>query len=268
MVTASFFFGHSLFEFWHILYLVISIAIIVAGSILSIKYLKIETLQKICLIIGICTELMKAITYVVINEGKFHGYLSKTDLPFNLCSIQLLLFALLVFVNNEKVRRALRGFMLPTCLVGGGMALILATSSSLQYPTITIQYFGFHCAIIVYAIYLLSGKAVQFTIKDYVRTLIILVCTLLVAIYINSILSELTYVVDSEGKLVDTVKVLNINYMYVVHGPKDNLPFLNTSHGWLVYLVHYTLTCVIAVTACYIKPIINAIKERKVKASN
>lgn len=266
MNSMSFFFGNGLFQFWHVLYLLISVAIIVTGSLLAIKKnLKLETMQKICMFTGLITEAMKMMTYIVINEKNYHGYLPKTDLPFNLCSIQVILFIILVVSKNEKVKRALRGFMLPTCLIGGSAALLLATSSSLQYPTITIQYFGFHCAIIIFAIYMLASKEVEFTVKDYGRTIIMLIATLFIAIYLNSIL------VIPEYSIVDGVIVANypgkINYMYVVNGPKDNLPYLNESHGWIVYIVHYAILCIFAVTLCYIKPIITSIKSKR-KPSN
>ncbi|MBO7406637.1 MAG: hypothetical protein J6V14_03320, partial [Clostridia bacterium] len=40
----------------------------------------------------------------------------------------------------------------------------------------------------------------------------------------------------------------------------EGLPFLNKNHGWLVYFAHLAGTGIIAVTLCYIKPIINAIR--------
>ena len=53
--------------------------------------------------------------------------------------------------------------------------------------------------------------------------------------------------------------------MYVVGPPVDGLPFLNKDHGWLVYILRYSLLAVTAVTICYIKPIINFFKSLKNK---
>ena len=68
-----------------------------------------------------------------------------------------------------------------------------------------------------------------------------------VAIYINSIIA------DGSN---------NINFMYVVSPPQSGLPYLTEKYGWLVYIVHYACLILFALTMCYIKPIIVAIKEK------
>ena len=66
------------------------------------------------------------------------------------------------------------------------------------------------------------------------------------AIYLNSILN------DGSG---------NINFMYVVKPPQENLPILNLDHGWFVYILSYAGVAVTCITIIYIKPIIKAIKS-------
>lgn len=263
----------------HIIALCVSIAIIVAGSILSIKFLKIETLQKILLGVGIVTEAMKVITYTINNEPTLHGYLSKSDLPFHLCSIQIIFFFILVFSKNSKIKHTLHGFMIPTCLVGGVAALILATSSSRSMPMIGIQYFTYHSAIVVFAIYLLSGKAGKFTVKDYRNTLIMLVAALFLALYLNSILSYREFDPEVFQELMDSgksqaeaiegaMKLQSINFLYVINPPQSGLPYLakyplGESEGWIVYLIHYAFLAIVVVTLTYIKPIIDWFRKPK-----
>ena len=265
----------------HILALCISIVIIVAGSILSIKYLKIETMQKILLGVGIVTEAMKVITYTINSEPTLHGYLSKGDLPFHLCSIQIILFFILVFSKNEKLKHTLHGFMVPTCLVGGVAALILATASSRSMPMIGIQYFTYHSAITVFAIYLLSGKAGEFTIKDYRNTLLMLVAALFLALYLNSILYYREFDATRFEELVaadtpiseaieQSLKLQNINFLYVINPPQSGLPYLAKypiagTEGWIVYLIHYAFLAIVVVSLTFIKPIIKEIKGLKEK---
>ena len=55
--------------------------------------------------------------------------------------------------------------------------------------------------------------------------------------------------------------VSDINFMYVVNPPEDNLPYLNKDNGWLSYIIRYALLAVLCVSMCYIKPIILKIKE-------
>ena len=67
------------------------------------------------------------------------------------------------------------------------------------------------------------------------------------SIYINSILYD---------------GVSNINFMYVVSPPAEGLPYLNENDGWFAYIIRYALLIIVAVTGCYIKPIVSAIRSR------
>lgn len=237
----------------HIILLVISIIFIVAMFILSSK-LDLKTIIKTMLCIGIVLEIIKVVYFVVTNESTAHGYLPKTDLPFHLCSIQILLIFIVYFTKNEKIRKLILGFMLPTCLCGGIAALLLPTSSSRNgLWMITLQYFGYHSSIVVFALYLLRTKEIQWRIKDYINSLKLLAFIGFMAIYLNSILN------DGTDK---------VNFMYVVRPPIDGIPYLNIGHGWLVYIIHYALLAVFLMTLCYIKPIVNAIKTKKDKKLN
>lgn len=252
---------NSIFGIKHIVILFISFAAIVLGVVFG-KKLKLQTALRILLIIGIVSESIKVIYYILTNENSvaytyagedvmFDGYLPKTDLPFHLCSIQLIFILILNITKDEKIRKLLFSFMLPTCLIGGAAALFLATSSSLNGLWIlSFQYFGFHAGIVWFAILLLVSKEVKFEIKDYRNCLFMLFATLFIAIYLNSWIND--YVHD-------------INFMYVVNPPMSGLPYLNKNHGWGVYIAHYAFLCIFAVTMIYIKPIIDSIKNRKNK---
>lgn len=274
--------AENMFGLNHIIGIILSVIVIVVGSILSIKFLKIKTMHRILLIVAIVSETLKAFTYILMNEEVLGGYLPKTDLPFHLCSIQIIFILILNFSKNEKLKHLLHSFMIPTCLIGGIAAVALATNSARSVPVIALQYYGFHTQIVVFAIYLLGNKEIKFTARDYVNTVIMLAATLFVAIYLNSILyyqefdsnlyAELTknaVALGEEPPLVtDAFVYKNINFMYVVNPPADNLPFLNKDHGWLVYIVHYALLAIVCVTLVYIKPIIDFFKERKLKKAN
>lgn len=247
------FFNNDLFHFKHIIILVLCLIVLVVGTILAVKYIKVKTFNRILLIVGIISESLKIITYILDNEASLSGYLPKTDLPFHLCSIQLIFILILNISQNEKLKHTLQAFMVPTCLVGGIAALLLATYSSRNNWVITFQYFPYHVAISSYAIYLLANKDIKFTIKDYLTTLAMLLGTFFIAIYINSAL----YYKGEDGNFV------NINFMYVVNPPESGLPFLNKDHGWGVYIAHYALLALMVVTVTYIKPIIDFFKGRK-----
>ncbi len=217
------------------------------------------TLEKICKIlfgVGICSETVKVFYYIITNENKikegynsaFGGYLPKTDLPFHLCSIQILFIAIIVFSHNASLKRFIMSFMIPSCLFGGIAAILIATSSSLNGSfVITAQYFLYHIAITVFALYLLTSRDFKITIKDYFNSLKFVFMIMFFAIYINSALYD---------------GVAEVNFMYVVSPPQSGLPFLTEKYGWLVYICHYAFTVLFGITICYIKPIVMAIKAQ------
>ena len=154
----------------------------------------------------------------------------------------------------DKLKDLLLSFMVPSCLFGGVAALLIATNSSLNGGWIlSVQYFGYHVSISVFAIALLRGSEYPLTIKRYFNCLKFLVVLMLFAIYINSILYD---------------GVSNINFMYVASPPKSGLPFLTEEYGWLVYICHYAFTVVFCVTLCYIKPIVAAIRAKCCRKQN
>lgn len=254
-----------MFGLKHIIILVVSLALVVLGVIFGRKQ-KLSNLYKVLLVVGIVSETIKVIYYILSNEHKvatyqydpateqmievyYGGYLPKTDLPFHLCSIQIIFIFILNLSKNENLKRLLLSFMLPTCLIGGFMAMVIPTSSSLASWWLTIQYFGYHASIMAFAIILLITKEIQFNIKDYFKAMAMLFATFFVAVYLNSAIADYVH---------------NVNFMYVVNPPVDGLPFLNKNHGWGVYMAHYACLAVFALTLCYIKPIIIYFKNKKI----
>ncbi len=238
---------HTIFGTKHLILMAITAAVIVAGYFAARKW-SLEALVKRLLLVGIASEIIKVFYYIITNEAEYGGILPKTDLPFHLCSIQILFAAVVVFSSSQKVKELLLSFMIPSCLFGGIAAILIATSSSLNgLPILTVQYFGYHAAIVIFALVLLTSGAMKLTVKHYFNCLKFLIGLMLFSVYINSILYD---------------GVSNINFMYVASPPQSGLPFLNEDHGWLVYIVHYGFTVVLAVTLCYCKPIWAAIRAR------
>ena len=243
---------HSIFGTKHLILVAICAAAIVLGYLVSRKW-DLEKLTKYMFTIGVISELIKVFYYIIANEAVYGGILPKTDLPFHLCSIQILFVAIVRFTNSQKIKELLLSFMIPSCLFGGIAAILIATTSSLNgMPILSLQYFGYHSAIVIFALVLLTSGVLQLTIRHYVNCLKFLVGLMLFAIYINSILYD--------GNP-------NINFMYVASPPQAGLPWLNEDQGWLVYMLRYSSLVVGCVTLCYIKPIYKAIRTRFSKAS-
>ena len=241
---------HALFGTKHIILIIVSIILIVLGSVF-LRKLKFQTMCKLMFYIGIISETIKVFYYIIQNEATYGGYLPKSDLPFHLCSIQIIFFAIICYMNSEKIKRFIISFMLPSCLIGGFAAILIATTTARNgFWIITAQYFGYHAALVVFAVYLLVSKEITFTIKDYVSCLKFLVLIMFFAFYINSI-------------VYDGSK--DINFMYVASPPQEGLPFLNEEKGWLVYILRYAALVLFSVTICYIKPIIDYFKLKLAK---
>ena len=244
---------HGLFGTKHLILVSVSLVLVVIGFIFSRK-LKFNQMAKIMLYIGIVSEIIKIFYYIIQNEDTHGGVLPKTDLPFHLCSIQILFIIALNFSKNEKLKSFLTSFMMPSCLIGGLAALLIATDSSRNgLWIITAQYFVYHAAIMVFALYLAVNKEHAPTLKGYFSCLKMLLIIMFFAIYINSMLYD---------------GVSNINFMYVVGPPQDGLPFLNDNGGWFSYITRYALLVLVSVTLFYIKPIVIAIKEQIKKFKN
>lgn len=253
-----------MFGLKHLLLLGACVCAVTALTLLGRK-LPLKTWYRILLVTGIVSETLKVFSYIIANEGILGGYLPKTDLPFQLCSIQLIFIGILNFSKNEKIHRFLLAFMLPTCLIGGAAAMLLPTSSSLNMPVITVQYFLYHSVIVAFALHLLTSKEITWEVRDWLHALSFLALMGLAAIYLNSIVYDVVKTVEADGKIVSVEYFSRVNFMYVVDPPASGLPFLNKDHGRLVYFVHYACTAVFAVTACFSAPILRALKKKTPK---
>lgn len=243
---------NGLFGTKHIIILIVSLVFVVVGFLLSRKF-KFDTIIKIMFGIGIVSEIIKVFYFVIINTDKFggYGYLPKTDLPFHLCSIQIIFLIILILSKNEKIRRYLLSFMMPSCLLGGFFALLIATDSSRNgLWIISLQYFGYHAALMIFALHLLTSKEMNWKFKDYLNCLLMLAICGISSIYLNGILHD-----GSAGQTV--------NFMYTVGPPQNGLPYLNLNQGWLMYIIKYGILAVGLITLCYIEPIINKIRGKE-----
>ena len=243
----------SLFGTRHIVFIAISVALIVGLYIWS-RRVSIKNLAKILLAVGLVSEIVKIFSYIIMNENKeylpgvtFDGVLPKTDLPFQLCSIQIVFILIVNLTKSERVQRFIYSFMVPSCMVGGLAAILIATDSSRSNWVIACQYFLYHVSIIVFGIRLLTAKEMRWRAKDYRNALIMLTGIVFFSIYINSMLFD---------------GVSNINFMYVVRPPQEGLPYLNDNDGWLGYILRYLALVLVVITVTYSKAIVSSIIER------
>lgn len=236
-----------MFSLTHIIFLVISIIYIIAIVILT-RNKTVSFSIRWFLYIGIISEIIKVFYYIVTNDNA--NYLPKTDLPFHLCSIQILFLIFLSLNQNLKIKRLLIAFMIPTGLFGGIAALLLPTSSSINGLLIlSIQYFIYHSTLIAFSVNMMKQKEMEFAIKDVFNVLKFLGFMGFLAIYINSILGPES----------------NVNFMYVVRPPMNGLPILNLNQGYIVYIIKYGLLAALLVMVSFSTVVYKSIASFKNK---
>ncbi len=236
-----------MFSLKHIIILILATAFIVTLFMLTKKW-SLRKKYLAFMILSIVSETVKVFTYTIINEDEMGGVLPKSDLPFHLCSIQIIFAAIYLLCKNEKIKRAIVVFMMPSGLIGAAAALLIPTNSSLTVWTITFQYNIYHAALITLALHILTDKEIKLTRKDYVTSMCFIGGLMFFSMYINSILYD---------------GINDVNFMYVSSPPQSGLPFLTEKYGWVVYIVHYAFTIFVAISAFYVKPLIVWLKSRK-----
>lgn len=227
----------------HIIFLIISV-VYATVVLFLIRKKSINFSIKWFLYIGIISEIIKVFYYIVTNDNG--NYLPATDLPFHLCSIQIIFLFILYKTEHEKTRRLLLTVMIPTGLFGGLAALFIPTSSSINgLMILSIQYFFYHATLIAFSIHVYRRKEYKFTMKDVFNCFKFIVLMGFIAIYINGILGRAT----------------NVNFMYVVRPPMDGLPLLNLNQGYIIYLIKYGFLALILVCLTYYKVFVEAYKQ-------
>lgn len=243
--------GDFMFTNKHIVFLIISI-IYVFVILFLIKKKSIDFSIKWFLVIGIVSEVIKVFYYIVTNDNG--NYLPATDLPFHLCSIQIIFLVILRTTTNQKIKRLLLTVMIPTGLFGGLAALFIPTSSSINgFLILSMQYFFYHATLIAFAIHVMRTIEIEFTVKDVLNCLSFLMLIGFLAIYVNGILGRES----------------NANYMYVVRPPMDDLPLLNLNQGYIMYIVKYSILASLLVSLTFSKVFVKAfIASRKSEELN
>lgn len=239
-----------MFELTHFIWLGIAICIIV-GMLLFTKYKKLSfnTVLTIIFIISILSEVIKILNNM--NEGYKNGrFLDPGSLPFHLCSIQIFfIVAIKLFKIKESTKEKLLGFMFPTMLLGGVLALLIPTCGTEFNKVQVYQYFIFHSFIIFFGIYIIRYKLVTVNFKVFERNICYLLIMALCVTWINSFLS-----------------FDNVNFMYLCRPPMDNLPILNLDHGWYVYFAHLLTISIIAMFLIHLPFIIKNDFKKKGKS--
>ncbi len=212
-----------MFTWRHLLWLLVC-ACMVIGTTYAYKKKRpgIDSVLTTALIIAVLSEFAKMIAVIELVPSKsgemMLPYLPLNHLPLHFCSFQIILIAAAKFSTNEKRRENLLAFMAPTCVIGGLFALLMpsiftTTISAEQAFTslISYQFFIFHSMIISLGLIIATSDEVDWSMKHYKNTLLLVYLFGILSIYLNSIFASPTY---ADGILISVDFWTNFFFTY------------------------------------------------------
>ena len=237
----------------HFIWLAICIAFIGILLFVSLKFkFSMKTSIYIMAGISLASEIVKTfIHFTWLNDGdhSLGMVLKPTSLPFHLCSLLIFAMFYLALSKNEERKRKVINFYVPAALLGGIIALAMATCGVEFTAVQPYQSFLYHAGLIWFALYALITKQVDMGWKNYLKTCAILLCLVFSMIWVNSALKQ-----------------YETNFFFIVYPPAPNLPLLNLNHGWFAYFASLLFVGGLCVTLLYLPyMIIEAVKKNKEK---
>lgn len=218
----------------HFIWLAIVVLInIVMLTINRRKKLSLKDNLTVMTVVLFLSESTKILTTIKYYEEFGGYYLDPKSLPFHLCSIQIFFFLYLrFFCKNEEVKEKLLSFMYPTLLLGGFGALLVPVDGVSFLSIKSYQCFIYHGFIVYFAFYLVREKVITIDFKSIKRNIAYMFALMVFDLWINSALCA-----------------YGTNFMFLSVAPMENLPFLNTNHGWIVYISHFAIVSIIMMIA-------------------
>lgn len=241
-----------MFTGYHFIWLAISFILMVTAIVFLIKYKpelnKVLTWACIGAVLSEITRAFSLMHLLPSSDGStMLPYLEVHNLPFHLCSVQVLLIFYTRFAKESRLRTAILAFMYPTCAAGAFIALFVPiiftddinVSQAFTHP-IAYQYFLYHSMLVVLGIYIAVSKQVDIRREHCLTTVGILAIMAFISIYLNSWMANATYV---NGEAVSVDYTPNFFFTY-----KPPIPFEFTAiWQWYVYfMILFAVVCIFA----------------------
>lgn len=236
----------------HFIWLAISFILMITAIVLLIKYKpdlnKVLTVACVGAVLSELTRAFSLMNLVPSTDGTMaYPFLELHNLPFHLCSVQVLLIFYTKFAKDGPLRTAILAFMYPTCAAGAFIALFIPIiftddidiSQAFTHP-IAYQYFLYHSMLVILGIYIAISKQVKIERKHCLTTIGILFIMAFVSIYLNSWMAMPTY---RNGEVVSVDYTPNFFFTY-----KPPVPFEFTEI-WQWYIYFMLLVIVVCIFA-------------------
>ena len=245
--------GIVMFTLNHFIWLAVSLVLIIISVIMLKKYNpdinKVLTAACAAAVLSEFTRAFSLMHLVPSADGStMTPFLELHNLPFHLCSVQVLLIFFVRFAKEGQLRTAVLAFMYPTCALGAFIALFIPiiftddidVSQAFTHP-IAYQYFLWHSVLVILGIYIAISKQVDIQRKHCVTTVGILAGMALISIYLNSWMSMVTY---RNGEVVSVDYTPNFFFTY-----QPPIPFEFTAiWQWYIYfMILFVVVCICAI---------------------
>lgn len=206
-----------MFSAGHLMWICISLCLIAGGTVACrIRKPREDSLLKVCLAIGVLSEAVKLFSVIrilpmvevaveggaleYVRAGQYTPYLEMADLPFELCSLQIVFIPIMLFSKTPAWRSRLRALIYVTGVIGGLMGIVLA-QVTVDYSTVRAyftspriwQFFLYHSMVVTLGIYMGFGPDSDVSLRRFRSTMGLLLMMDIPTFYLNSIFSQPVY---------------------------------------------------------------------------
>ena len=238
----------------HFLFMGISFVIVTLGILIcNRKKPSIRNMLIGCLGLSLISELLKVLDAISIvpvvqpvmengviiyqETGAFTPYLEAEHFPFELCSYQIIFMLLALLVSNRKWLKRLYALMYTTCVIGGGLGILLSSAAigltdimEFVASASVWRAFLYHSMLVVLGVYIGRSEECNVRFRDVKWTIVIVLCLDFASLYLNSMMSTPYYRGD------ELIGVGNaINYFSSYNNPLGIV--MSEKTHWLIYLL-------------------------------
>lgn len=231
----------------HFIWIAVCLVIIAVSSYLLKKYKpRLKWVLTVACIVSAISELIKTFSLMKLipsaDGTMFYPYIELENVPFHLCSIQIIFIFITRFMKESNKRTTILAFMYPTTIVGAFAAIMIPTVFTKHVPVenafthiMTYQFFLYHTMLIILGIYIVMSKEVKIEKKHFVSSFLILFVLSFISLYINSIFANVRYV---NGEIVSIEYVGNFFFTYET---PIGIRFTKIWHWYLYYSILFSI---------------------------
>ena len=264
----------------HIAFILLSAALITAGVlVIRRRRPSLDRLIKVCFVLGLISEAVKVFCVIEIQPvvepviengmlvyrqtGAYAPYLQGEHLPLELCSLQLVFMLLFLVIRRRSLKRKLLALMYATALVGGVIAILLAsiapefeTAAAFFSAPRAWQFFLYHAMIVTLGIAIGMDREYRLHFRDLRYALLGVLGLDFVIYYVNSVMSIPYYQGDTLMGIAYAV-----NYFSSYNNPLGIV--MSNKMQYALYLLIRLVLAVVLIVLVFVPFAVRDKKERE-----